>query len=85
MIEMLTDNISHALMITGFVFMMMIVVEYFNILTGGLWQQAFRGSLWKQYLLAGVLAESRLDFLKVKAINLTAGFLVGLGSYLAGW
>ncbi|MFO7761986.1 MAG: putative manganese transporter [Desulfobia sp.] len=55
MTEMLSESISHALMITGFVLMMMIVVEYFNILTGGLWQQAFRGSLWKQYLMAGLL------------------------------
>lgn len=55
MLSLLPQSIAHALMITGFVFVMMIVVEYLNILSGGIWQQAFRGSLWKQYLLAGLL------------------------------
>lgn len=42
-------------MITGFVFIMMLVIEYLNVLTGGLWQKGFQGSRLKQYLLAGLL------------------------------
>lgn len=42
-------------MITGFVFMMMLVIEYLNVFTEGLWQRGLRGTRLKQYLLAGLL------------------------------
>ena len=42
-------------MITGFVAMMMVVIEYLNILTRGVWQEDLRGSRLKQYLLASFL------------------------------
>ena len=45
----------HALMITGFVFVMMLAIEYFNVQTQGLWQSDFSKSKWKQYLLAAIL------------------------------
>lgn len=47
--------VTHALMITGFVFGMMLVVEYLNVLTQGAWQSALTRSRWGQYLLAAVL------------------------------
>jgi len=49
------ESFSHALMITGFVCMMMVVIEYFNVLTKEMWQRGFRGSRLRQYLLAGLL------------------------------
>jgi hypothetical protein len=55
MIEALRDNLSHALMITGFVFVMMLVVEYLNVLSRGVWQEGLRGGRWRQYLLAVLL------------------------------
>ena len=42
-------------MITGFVAMMMVVIEYLNILSQGVWQEGLRGSRLKQYLLASFL------------------------------
>lgn len=44
-----------ALMITGFVGVMMILVEYVNVLTQGRWQKALQGSRWTQVLMAVVL------------------------------
>ena len=55
MIELVRDSLTHALMITGFVFVMMLVIEYLNVLTEGVWQHGLRGSRWRQYLLAAVL------------------------------
>jgi len=55
MIELVRDSLTHALMITGFVFVMMLVIEYLNVLTQGVWQNELRGSRWRQYLLAAVL------------------------------
>jgi hypothetical protein len=46
---------AHAVMITGFVFMMMLVIEYLNVITNGVWQSGLRGSRWRQYLLASFL------------------------------
>jgi len=45
----------HATMITGFVFIMMLVIEYINVQTKGLWQKYLTGSKWQTYLLAAIL------------------------------
>ena len=47
--------IIHALMITGFVAMMMLLIEYLNVLSQGVWQRGLRGGRWKQYFLASFL------------------------------
>jgi hypothetical protein len=46
---------KHAIMITGFVFMMMLLVEYINVQTKGAWQKKLVGNPWKTYLFAGIL------------------------------
>ena len=55
MTSLLQQTISRAVMITGFVAMMMVVIEYLNILSRGVWQEGLRGSRLKQYLLASFL------------------------------
>jgi hypothetical protein len=49
---------KHALMITGFVCVMMLVIEYLNVLSRGLWREKLRGGLWRQYLFAALLGVS---------------------------
>lgn len=44
-----------SIMITGFVFIMMLVIEYINVQTKGLWQKNLTQNKWRQYLIAGVL------------------------------
>ncbi len=46
---------NQALMITGFVFVMMLVIEYVNVLTSGAWQQRLATSRWGQYLFAALM------------------------------
>lgn len=46
---------NQTLMITGFVFVMMLVIEYVNVLTSGTWQQSLTRSRWRQYVLAAFL------------------------------
>lgn len=48
-------TVQHALMITGFVFVMMLVVEYANVMTRGSWGESFTRHKWGQYVLAGLL------------------------------
>ena len=47
--------LKDALMITSFVFSMMLVIEYLNVLTRGEWQNRLGDSRWGQYLLAALL------------------------------
>jgi hypothetical protein len=55
MIFLLQQTVTHAIMITGFVLMMMVVIEYLNVMSRGVWQRGLRGSRWRQYLLASLL------------------------------
>lgn len=55
MLSFLPYTATHAIMITGFVFMMMLVIEYLNVISRGVWQRGLRGGRWRQYLLASLL------------------------------
>ena len=51
----LIEVLKHALMITGFVFVMMLIIEYINVQTKGMWHNDLAKSKWKQYFLAAFL------------------------------
>lgn len=53
--EILIEVLKHALMITGFVFVMMLIIEYINVQTKGLFHSNLAESKWKQYFLAASL------------------------------
>ena len=46
---------KQAIIITGFVFVMMLVIEYVNVQTKGLWRDNISRNKWKQYILAAFL------------------------------
>jgi len=52
---MLAHNLEHALMITTFVFLMMVLVDYVNVLTQGRMNNAIKGGLFRQYVIASLL------------------------------
>ena len=52
---MLVNLFKHTLMITGFVFIMMLLIEYVNVQTRGQWQDSLKKHLWGQYLLGAFL------------------------------
>jgi len=47
--------LEKTLMITGFVGLMMLVIEYINVITKGSWQKGLTGRRWMQYLIAVIL------------------------------
>ncbi|OQY28507.1 MAG: hypothetical protein B6244_07110 [Candidatus Cloacimonetes bacterium 4572_55] len=51
----MTEIFNHTLMITGFVFAMMVAIEYINVQTDGYWQKKLTGNKWKQYMVAAFL------------------------------
>jgi hypothetical protein len=46
---------NRSLMITGFVFVMMLIIEYLNVQTQGDWQKKLIKNQWGQYILAAFL------------------------------
>ncbi len=52
---MVFESVKHALTITSFVFVMMLIIEYVNVLTRGDWQDSLQKYPWMQYLLAAFL------------------------------
>ena len=55
LLKELMHSFMHAVMITGFVFVMMMVIEYINVQTNGLWKENITKNKIKQYLLAAFL------------------------------
>jgi hypothetical protein len=51
----MTELFKTALMITGFVLAMMLIIEYLNVLTAGEWQKRLAAHVWGQYVLAAFL------------------------------
>ena len=52
---MLIEVLKNGFMITGFVFVMMLVIEYVNVQTRGVWHNFIQRSKWLQYILAALL------------------------------
>ncbi|MEA3452022.1 MAG: putative manganese transporter [Bacteroidota bacterium] len=48
-------TLKHAIMIASFVFVMMLIIEYINVQTKGLWIDFVSKKMWKQYLFAALL------------------------------
>ena len=46
---------KHSLMITVFVFVMMLIVDYVNVLTSGKMSSSLRGNRWRQYTISSFL------------------------------
>lgn len=53
--EAIYNLFLESIMISGFVFIMMLVIEYINVQSKGLWQKHLTDNKWKQYLIAGLL------------------------------
>jgi hypothetical protein len=51
----LPEILNHTLMITVFVFVMMLIVDYVNVLTKGKMGTGLRGGIWHQYVLSSAL------------------------------
>ena len=53
--SMIIDILKHTMMITGFVLMMMLLIEYINVQTRGEWQTSLKKSRFRQYILGAFL------------------------------
>jgi len=70
-------------MITGFVFVMMLVVEYLNVLTQGSWQRTLTRRKWGQYLLAAFLGAAPGCLGAFAAVAMYSHGILSLGAVTA--
>jgi len=54
-VEAIYKMFLKSIMISGFVFIMMLVIEYINVQSRGIWQKHLTENKWKQYLIVGLL------------------------------
>jgi len=47
--------LKQSVLVTGFVYSMMLIIEYINVQTHGVWQKMLSSSKWRQYLLSALL------------------------------
>lgn len=50
--DILFHSLKHGIMISVFVFVMMVFVDYLNVLTGGGMSRIIKGGRWRQYFIA---------------------------------
>jgi hypothetical protein len=62
---------------------MMLVIEYLNVLTQGVWQHGLRGSRWRQYLLAALLGATPGCMGAFAVVALYSHRVVSLGAVVA--
>jgi len=75
--------IKHALLITSFVFIMMLLIEYINVQTHGQWQESFLKNHFKQYLLCAFLGIVPGCLGAFTVVSLYAHRLVSFGALVA--
>ena len=77
------ELLKHAIMITGFVFTMMVLIEYINVQTAGAWQRVLTKRRWMQYLLATLLGLLPGCLGSFAVVSLYAHGLVSFGALVA--
>jgi len=75
--------VKHALMITCFVAVMMLVIEYLNILSRGKWQGRISKHPWGQYLLAAFLGATPGCLGAFAVVSMYAHRRLSLGAVVA--
>jgi hypothetical protein len=76
--------ISHSLMITLFVFMMMVIIDYVNVLTSGRMEEAVKGGKWRQYTLASFLGSTPGCLGAFMNVSFYAHGLLSFGAIVGG-
>ena len=77
------EIIKQTIMITGFVLVMMLVIEYVNVFTSGTWQKKMLSNRWSQYLFAALLGASPGCLGAFAVVALYTHRMVTLGAVVA--
>ena len=83
MITSIYPVLKQSLMITSFVFMMMVLIEYVNVQTRGIWQSKISSNKWKQYIFAAFLGSTPGCLGAFTAVALYSHRLISFGAIVA--
>jgi hypothetical protein len=81
--ELLVETLMHALMITGFVMLMMVVVEYINVQNKNRWAEKLRHSPLMQILMATILGIIPGCMGSFAVVSLYTHRMIGLAAVVA--
>jgi hypothetical protein len=81
--QILIGILQEAVMITSFVFVMMLVIEYLNVLTRGRWQESFSRMRFGQYVLGAFLGAVPGCLGSFAVVSLYAHGVMTLGAVVA--
>lgn len=80
----LIDVINHSIMITGFVFVMMLIIDYVNVLTKGKMEKALKGGRGRQYTIASFLGSTPGCLGAFMNVSFYVHGLIGFGAIAGG-
>jgi hypothetical protein len=80
---MVIEVLQEGVMITSFVFVMMLVIEYLNVLTAGKWQERFSRMRFGQYVLGAFLGAVPGCLGSFAVVSLYAHGIMTLGAVVA--
>jgi len=81
--EILSSALQEGLMITGFVFVMMLVIEYVNVQTKGIWHDVQKKGKLMQYVIAALLGAIPGCLGAFTAVTLFSHGIISLGALVA--
>jgi hypothetical protein len=82
--SILSHVISHACMITVFVFVMMMIIDYLNVFTKGKMETVVKGGQWRQYLIASFLGSTPGCLGAFMNVSFYAHGLLSFGAVVGG-
>ena len=80
---MVGEVLRHSIQVTAFVAVMMLAVEYVNVLSHGAWPANLAASPWKQYLIAVLLGATPGCMGAFAVVTLYTHRMVSLGALTA--
>jgi hypothetical protein len=80
---LLAHAFKEGLMITGFIFVMMLVIEYVNVQTKGIWHDVLKRGKWMQYLIAALLGAIPGCLGAFTAVTLFSHGIISFGALVA--
>ncbi len=76
--------IKHSLMITTFVFVMMLIVDYINVITSGRLSVLMKGGKWRQYMTSSFLGATPGCLGSFMNVSFYVHGLIGFGAIVGG-
>ena len=83
LMNIILEIAKQSLTITFFVLSMMLIIEYLNVLTKGMWSKGLKAKLWKQILLGAVLGIVPGCLGAYTAVSLYVHNIIGLGALVS--